>query len=200
MKPRFKMPFEAEQTRQYLLGAIQAEVNFRQRAFNMNASLEEQIQKMTNWLTCENPKFGMLLCGGCGNGKSTMIKAFQNLLNLLKLQNPVTQNNYGMRIMDAKSIVYLYKSNYNQWLSLAQCEMLAIDDLGIEPLELLDYGNVISPVIDLLTKRYEEQLFTIITTNLTPPEISARYGERIADRLREMMERISFKNESYRAL
>ena len=47
-------------------------------------------------------------------------------------------------------------------------DVLGLDDLGTEPSEVLDYGNVYTPVIDLLTKRYEEQLFTIITTNLTP--------------------------------
>ena len=200
MMPRFKMPFELELVETYLIGAIQAEVRFRQRNFVFNDSLKEQIHKMAIWLTNDSSKFGMLLCGGCGNGKSTMMNAFQHLLNLLQIQNPITRTSYGMRIIDAKSIVYLYKSNINSWNNLAKAEMLAIDDLGIEPLELLDYGNVISPVIDLLTRRYEEQLFTVITTNLTPPEISARYGERIADRLREMMEKISFTNESYRSL
>lgn len=76
--------------------------------------------------------------------------------------------------------------------------MLAIDDLGTEPVEVLEYGNRLNPVIDLLYKRYDEQLFTIITTNLTPKEIRERYGERIADRLNEMAFRIVFDNETYR--
>ena len=68
--------------------------------------------------------------------------------------------------------------------------MLGIDDLGTEPSEVLDYGNVYTPVIDLLTKRYEEQLFTVITTNLTPQQIREHYGDRIADRLNEMVKKI----------
>ena len=62
----------------------------------------------------------------------------------------------------------------------------------------MDYGNVYTPVIDLLTKRYEEQLFTIITTNLTPQQIREHYDDRIADRLNEMVEKIVFKNGTYR--
>lgn len=62
----------------------------------------------------------------------------------------------------------------------------------------MDYGNVYTPVIDLLTKRYEEQLFTIITTNLTPQQIREHYDDRIADRLNEMVEIIVFKNGTYR--
>lgn len=61
--------------------------------------------------------------------------------------------------------------------------MLAIDDLDTEPVEVMDYGNIITPVINLLTKRYEAHLFTIVTTNLYPKEIHKRYGDRIADRL-----------------
>ena len=47
-------------------------------------------------------------------------------------------------------------------------------------------------------KRYEEQLFTIITTNLTPQQIRGHYGDRIADRLNEMVKKIVFNNATYR--
>ena len=76
--------------------------------------------------------------------------------------------------------------------------MLGIDDLGIEPKEIMDFGNVFTPIIDLLTKRYEEQLFTIVTTNLTPSQIREHYGDRIADRLNEMTEKIIYRNSTYR--
>lgn len=46
-------------------------------------------------------------------------------------------------------------------------EILAIDDLGTEPREIIEYGNVLSPIIDLISYRYEHQLPTIITSNLT---------------------------------
>ena len=78
--------------------------------------------------------------------------------------------------------------------------MLSIDDLGIEPSEILDYGNILNPVIDLLTQRYNAQLFTIVTTNLTPKQIREHYGERIADRFNEMFDRIVFENSTYRTL
>lgn len=76
--------------------------------------------------------------------------------------------------------------------------MLAIDDLGIEERDVHSYGNVMSPIVELLTYRYDKQLFTIISTNLTPPEIRAKYGDRIADRLNEMMVKIVFAAPSYR--
>ncbi len=76
--------------------------------------------------------------------------------------------------------------------------MLAVDDVGIEPLEVMEYGNVVSPTVELLTRRYDGQLFTLLTTNLTPDGIRKRYGDRIADRLNEMAVVIPFKNPSYR--
>ena len=91
---------------------------------------------------------------------------------------------YGLTIVDALHIAQLCKSNHTKYhLELAQNEMLAIDDLDTEPVEVMDYGNIITPVINLLTKRYEAHLFTIVTTNLYPKEIHKRYGDRIADRL-----------------
>ena len=76
--------------------------------------------------------------------------------------------------------------------------MLAIEDMGREPAEILEFGNTASPVIDLLEYRYDNQLFTFITTNLTPAQIREKYGNRIADRFNEMMETIVFKNGTYR--
>ena len=64
--------------------------------------------------------------------------------------------------------------------------------------EVMDYGNIITPIIDLLTKRYEAKLFTIVTTNLEPKEIRQRYGDRIADRLNEMMTKVVYRNPTYR--
>jgi DNA replication protein DnaC len=75
---------------------------------------------------------------------------------------------------------------------------LAIDDLGLEPAEIMNYGNVITPAVELLSHRYNEQLMTIVTTNLDPSQIKQKYGVRIADRFREMFLKVIFKNGSYR--
>lgn len=127
-----------------------------------------------------------------------MLKAFQQLLNNLRIPKPSNDGTYGIQIVDAKYIANLCKSKYDAYRKLISVDMLGIDDLGTEPSEVLDYGNVYTPVIDLLTKRYEEQLFTVITTNLTPQQIREHYDDRIADRLNEMVEKIVFKNGTYR--
>jgi len=187
------------QVRSALLAAIQAEVEYRRRPFSMTDALSEQIDRMAAWLTGDSSKFAAVLCGGCGNGKTTLVKAFQNLLSYLNI--PVSDGHgktYGMRICDAQEIAGIARTDYPAFLTLARIPMLAIDDVGIEPLEVMEYGNVVSPVVELLTKRYDEQFFTLLTTNLTPEGIRKRYGDRIADRLNEMAVVIPFKNSTYR--
>lgn len=198
MKVRFKMPMPEEDAYAWLLASIMAEVEYRHRTFYSNEHLEKQLHEMAHWLTSPSSHFGMMLCGGCGNGKSTMLKAFQQLLNSLHIPKPDDDSTYGIQIVDAKYIAYLCKNNYEAYRKLISVDMLGIDDLGTEPSEVMDYGNVYTPVIDLLTKRYEEQLFTIITTNLTPQQIRDHYGDRIADRLNEMVQKIVFSNGTYR--
>lgn len=198
MKVRFKLPMTAQQAYDLLLLAVKVEVNYRHREFCFNEDIQNQLRDMARWLTTPSSSFGLLFCGGCGNGKSTLLNAFRRLLNGSNIPRPYNDGVYGIRIVDAKYIAHLCKTNYDEYLRLASVDMLGIDDLGTEPQEVMDYGNVYTPIIDLLTKRYDEQLFTIITTNLTPQLIRERYGDRIADRLNEMVEKIIFKNETYR--
>ena len=177
--PRFNLLLNEEEAYKSLMMAIKVEVVYRHKEFVTNDELEAQVRCLSAFLTQENSKFGILLAGGCGNGKTTIIKALQNLINALRIPTPYNDKEYAMRIIDAKSLVATCKSNYEDWKRLIYQDLLAIDDLGTEPREVMDYGNIINPTVDILTRRYENQLFTIISTNLTPPQISQVYGERI---------------------
>ncbi len=204
MIARFRLPMKEDEAYELLMAAVIAEVQFRYRKFVYNEFIDDQLQQMAKWLTTVTPKFGIVLCGGCGNGKTTMLKALQNLLRRLQIRKPTAPLGsshgayYGLTIVDALHIAQLCKTNHTKYLELTQDDMLAIDDLGTEPVEVMDYGNIMTPVIDLLTKRYEAQLFTIVTTNLDPKDIRKRYGDRIADRLNEMMAKIVYRNPTYR--
>ena len=132
-----------------------------------DANTEANLLALARYLTQPDPKFGVMMCGTCGNGKTTLLYTLQSAINDLH---------------------YRFQ------------QMLAIDDLGKEPTEVLNFGNVVSPVVDLLEYRYNHQLFTVVTTNLTPKEIREKYGARIADRFNEMLEVIRFQDISYRRL
>ena len=85
--------------------------------------------------------------------------------------------------------IYCYKN----------CDILFIDDAGAEKEKYLCYGNLITPVADIIDHRYIRHKKTIFTTNLVPAELCSRYGERIADRMNEDYAFIMYNNHpSYR--
>ena len=78
--------------------------------------------------------------------------------------------------------------------SALDAEILAIDDLGVEPSESMNYGDYVTAAMDILSYRYDRQLTTFATSNLAPSDIAHYYDERIADRFREMMLIVEFGN------
>lgn len=195
--PRFRLPMTYEQARAALLSAYMAEVEYRYCTFVPDADTSAHISAAARWLTGDNAKPGLFLCGKCGNGKTTLIHAIKSLINWVCSDDSLDAQHY-LKIENARSITDLAKQKSPDYTKLLCVEMLAIDELGSEPSEVLEYGNVINPTIDLLTHRYERRLFTIATSNLAPKDIEHHYGERIADRFREMMVTIPFDNDSFR--
>lgn len=196
-KPRFRFPLTKEQAYDVLLAAYKAEVEYRHREFIADRHCLASISRLAEVLTSENPKFGIMLCGTLGNGKTTLLYALCSALHYLNALS-LFEENMGIVILGAKDIAAQSKS-YERFREIRSYPMLAIDDMGREPKEVLDFGNVLSPIIDLLEYRYHEQLFTIITTNLNSEEIKERYKARIADRFNEMLEVIIFEDGSYRS-
>lgn len=143
-----------------------------------------------------SPKSGLLLCGKCGNGKTTLMNAIRDIINFLNRDD----RDIAVLKIDALELVRLSQENRERYNMYKSSPMLAIDDIGLEPAEVLHYGNVFNPITELLSHRYNEQLFTLVTTNLKPTEIRQKYGDRLADRFNEMMDKIMFKEESFRTL
>lgn len=208
---RFRFNMSPQDALDLLTAAYQYEVQRRQRRFMLDKNTESNLIKLAEYLTMPVPKFGIMCCGTCGNGKTTLMYAFQRVVNYLQdrghfsfLDNEYTRFRAGMQIFHAKEIVKMAK-DYKAFKELQGRTMLAIDDLGTEPTEVLDYGNVLSPVVDLIEHRYNKQLFTFITTNLVANSedketvtIRKKYGDRIADRFNEMLHVIIFKDITYR--
>lgn len=197
MGERFRLPLPQDMTHQLILQAICSEVLYRGKEFLMTNELHTLTYNLSKWLTEDSHYFGYIMCGLCGNGKTTVVKALRTLLEKLNLRDEYN-NRWELRIFDAKAICRIAITEEERYNKLCYERMLAIDDLGCEPLEVQCYGNIYTPIIDLLTRRYDRQLFTVVTTNLTPQEIRPRYGDRLADRFNEMMRCMVFKNDSYR--
>lgn len=216
-KTRFKWPLSQKQAEDLLMTAYKVQVENRNMSFIDDHKTNDNISKVAKHLV--NPKkFGLMLCGTCGNGKTTLMYAIQSATAMLSkagafnvkiLEKEKTmsgeyvdrwneyENKISINIIHVKEIIAKSK-DFHDMENLKNKPYLGIDDMGVEPKEVLDYGNVCNPVLELLEYRYDRQLTTFITTNLTPREIEEHYGVRLADRLREMIEKVVFSDGSYR--
>ena len=195
--PRFKFPADEEQTFAMLFSCYQAEVVRRGCIFIDNAEVRNNLLLIAKALTTDNNCFGILLCGTCGNGKTSIMFGFQNLIAYLIGKGFIDSQFKGLRIMDAVEVFELAK-NKDFRETVSDLPMLGIEDMGREPTDVVNYGNYSSPLVNLLEYRYHRQLFTFITTNLNANDITGKYGTRIADRFREMVNIIPFKNATFR--
>lgn len=195
-KEFFKIPYTEEQVRDMLTASYMAEVAYRHLPYINDDGTVKYIDIASKWL--HSPKTpGLILCGMPGNGKTTLVKAIQTLINSLNIKDDYGRI-CGISLLNARELARLSKEKYESFKNYMTKPMLAIDDLGVEPMEVLSYGNVINPVIELLSYRYDEQLLTIVSTNLRPQEIREKYKDRIADRFNEMMTKIVFETRSFR--
>ena len=195
-QPRFRLPLNLDDAVELLYAAVVNEVAYRGNTFVPSQSINECIQQAAAWCI-DNRKMGLMLCGLPGNGKTTVMNAICQVFKLFDFKDVNGETVY-IRSVPAVEVAQMAKSNYNAFKKLCNNPFLAIDDFGEEPVEVLEYGNVLSPITDLLSIRYSEQLLTILTTNTAATKIRERYGARIADRFNEMMRVIIFTNPSYR--
>lgn len=189
---RYRLPLEsAEAALKSVYAAVAVEVIRRGGKPSKNPAFDAQAAQVADWLYRQD-RCGLLLCGTVGNGKTTMMDA---IINLYTGQITHQGRSVGFRRLDA---IELNRCTDDRLDEIKRHPLLAIDDLGTENVSVKVYGNEISPVTEILYHRYQQQLPTVITTNLTPPQLRDRYGERVADRFREMMRFVSYENQSYR--
>ena len=194
----FKLPMTVDEAEQYIRGAFEAQVELRGGTVEYDEMTNKNLRLVAETLAGDGNKFGLLLAGTCGNGKTTTLRAVQSVVMLLNntYYNRIGQR-IGNRLMEAKEMTQL--SDKNGQLNIYQTTpLLFIDDLGREPTEVMRYGNVTSPITELLEYRYNQRLTTIVTTNLEPSEIREKYGDRIADRFNEMFVVVRYTGNSYR--
>ena len=182
----------------YIRGAFEAQVELRGGTVEYDEMTTKNLRLVAETLAGDSHKFGLLLAGTCGNGKTTTMRAVQSVVKLL---NNTYYNRSGQRIgnrlLEAKEITQLSDKD-GQLTVYKTVPVLFLDDLGREPTEVLKYGNVSSPITELLEYRYNQRLTTIVTTNLEPSEVRQKYGDRIADRFNEMFALVSYTGVSYR--
>lgn len=130
-------------------------------------------------------KTGLILSGGYGVGKSSILRAIRVGTCLGTLRT-------------ADEIYHYYKTSEalpGDW----KRGVLYIDDLGSEPYKCLIYGEQRFPIVELLCNRYDTLAPTIIATNLSEEGLRNRYGDRVYDRIVEQYELIVLTNPSFRS-
>ena len=148
----------------------------------------------------ETKRWGLIAAGQTGNGKTTLLKALNYALNLAhKEYDPGEQMRkyYSVMFRTAKQLVEQIK-NPEDVAEIAALGFVFIDDLGEEPTNVQRYCNTMTPIIDLIERRYENKAYTFISTNLNYTQLKDKYGARIADRIVEMCHAVKYNNASYR--
>jgi DNA replication protein DnaC len=184
----------------FLQVAYRAEVERRNMQVAFDTCTSAAINAVSRWLT-SHTKPGLILRGYIGVGKTTMMWAIRSILKHLLERE--------LKIVDARRIADMGKRDNSEFEEYTKCLCLGIDDLGTEPITVKNYGNEVTPLVELLSERYNNQRFTIITTNLTTKkdesgaevdELQQVYGDRTFDRLKEMCNFMSYSGnqQSYR--
>lgn len=149
-----------------------------------------------------NLKKGILLRGGVGCGKTSIMQLFQynqtNSFNIVSCREVAYKfaNDGHSAISQYNNL--LYSSNLK--LTFGQKEIgTCFDDLGTEE-EKKNFGNQVNVMADIILNRYDkkETMFakTHMTSNLSVSEIEQYYGTRVKSRLVEMFNDVVFENNS----
>lgn len=171
----------------------------RKDNFTADGDVMSQVRTVAQWLSDPNEKPSLLLMGYTGNGKTTMARAIGRMIEALTEEENGRQARKRLNLYTTKEIISMMRHKYALYEELALFDgILVIDDLGAEPKDLTHYGSPCTPIEDLISKRYDRRLMTIITTNATAHELSTHYGERMYDRLKGMCKTITYENDSFR--
>lgn len=180
---------------QILTECYKAECSKRGMDAIIDDDTKSHIDNMAYWLTKSN-RVGVMMLGEKGNGKTTMTRAVQTLISMLYGRGG---SGYAkLEIVSALDMAKMAASKPDEFERIKKAKLLAIDDVGIEEVVVKNFGNVLSPLTDIIYHRYDKMLFTMMSSNLSYENLGLRYGGRIADRFKEMFAVISFTNDSYR--
>lgn len=166
-------------------------------------SFRQAVKDLFFWFhqNTQSSKIWLCLCGGCGTGKTTILKAMFNFIRYYQLYENGKyrgQFPFSCRYLDAKDLADIIAHDKQEWDAIKKYQVLFIDDVGTEPAVIMDYGNPIEPFVELIMNRYNQDLGLVFTTNLTSAMYEQRYGLRIRDRMRECCEIVTCCGESVR--
>jgi hypothetical protein len=142
---------------------------------------------------------GIILFGGVGVGKTTLMQLFRvnpvfsyKIVPCREVESQFgTIGNEAIEYYSNNQPSLAVNSNRYGHTEIGYC----FDDLGTENAVTKHFGNSKNVMTDVLLNRYDSKLdprATHITTNLPMDEIEKYYGTRVMDRMRENFNLIAF--------
>jgi DNA replication protein DnaC len=122
----------------------------------------------------------LVLSGGPGCGKSVAAAFWLVFNSISSKEGALWSAGYWVT---AASLSRGYAYDQEAFSKLTKKHALVIDDLGTEYQDQKE--RYLATLAEIVETRFAREKITLITTNLGPVEFKARYGERLADRIRE---------------
>jgi DNA replication protein DnaC len=134
---------------------------------------------------------GIYLAGRTGCGKTWALEIFAFLASAHNIRYKAYGKDLPLALQDfrADEITTDFLAQGDTSLYTEGTKVLVINDLGTEPEETLYMGNRVNVLRQILEKRADNPArLTLITSNIPMGDkaVAARYGDRVASRLRQM--------------
>lgn len=185
---RYRWNVDVAKAYENLLWHYHRKVSESGRVYHDSIAVKEAMRAIASFITSDDYHFGIMLCGQPGNGKTTLMHAIYNVCRYRGESALFTTGKKIIRAVEDGMDVEIFQGE----------KLMFIDDLGAERKEVQEFGNVLTPMVDLLEHRYAKRLFTVVTTNLDADQLGEKYGARLRDRFREMFIVVPFTNPSFR--
>lgn len=176
--------------------AANLEAIIRQRGRHIQQPDRESFRAVAGWLKCDGHPW-LLLSGTPGTGKTTYLTAIERAARWAHASDQIAAD---IRSVKASSLGYTLKTIPAEWEAVKNCKLLLVDDIGFsgEAEVVNNYGVNARPVVELLESRYDSRRPTVMTTNLTLPQVRKNYGERIYSRLAELCTVVTMTGKDFR--
>ena len=206
----YRLPLSAGDAFTFLEKEYSRIVAERGKIYRLDQPTQEHLSNVADYLTSPKKKLSLMLCGTMGNGKTVMGLAIMAVCR--KFRRGSFSGEYPDTfpwpyLVSASEIARLVARAYDPaatardiaiYEELQAEKLLIIDDLGQESIKTYSYGTDIQPLAEIIRSRYAKRFPTVITTNLTEPQILERYKQLVLDRIHEQYEMVAFTQPSYR--